>query len=106
MHRQRIAKRGYNQAVEIARALRNEFALPVRTNLCSKTRATIPQLGLDAAARRRNLHGVFEAAPSAQGLHIAIVDDVMTTGTTARELARVLRAAGAAGVVVWVAARA
>ena len=69
--------------------------------------AGTPQTGLDAKARRKNLRGAFALAPNA-GLpaHVVLFDDVMTTGTTLREAARVLRRAGVARVDVWALARA
>lgn len=61
---------------------------------------------LDAEERRRNLRGAFQATTELSGRHIAIVDDVLTTGATAHEVATALKRAGAAHVEVWVLARA
>jgi len=71
-----------------------------------RARATAPQAGLGRRARQANLRGAFACRRSFQGLHVAIVDDVMTTGATAHTLARVLKAAGAARVSAWTVARA
>jgi ComF family protein len=106
LHRRRLAARGYNQAVEIARPLAALSGAPLALRLCERTRATPEQSGLPAAARRRNLRGAFAARGRCDGARVAIVDDVVTTGSTAAALARALRDAGAAEVEVWAAARA
>ena len=102
-HRQRV--RGYNQALEIARVVGRELALTVEPRLVVRTLATSPQTGLTARARRRNIRGAFEATADLSGCHLAIVDDVMTTGGTVSELSQVLLDAGAARVDVWAVAR-
>lgn len=107
LHAARLRERGYNQALELAQPLARAFALPLRADLLVRTRATPPQTGLDAKTRRRNLRGAFSVADGARlPGHVALVDDVMTTGATLRECARVLRAAGVARVDVWALARA
>lgn len=105
LHPARLRERGYNQALELARPLAAALALPLRPNLLQRRRATDPQTELDAATRRRNVRGAFLAPGPVPG-HIALVDDVMTTGATLAECARVLRHAGAERVDVWVVARA
>jgi ComF family protein len=104
LHRHRLRERGFNQAVELARALGRRTGLPVRTDVLHRVRGTVAQTDLDAVARRRNVRGAFRADHVA-GLHVAIVDDVMTTGATVSECTRVLLAAGAASVDVWALAR-
>ncbi|MFC4819988.1 ComF family protein [Dokdonella ginsengisoli] len=107
LHTARLRERGYNQALELARPLARAFAIPLRADLLLRTRATPPQTGLDAKTRRRNLRGAFAVAVGATlPGHVALVDDVMTTGATLRECARALRAAGVARVDVWALARA
>jgi ComF family protein len=107
LHAARLRERGYNQALELARPLARAFAIPLRADLLLRTRATPPQTGLDAKTRRRNLRGAFAIAAGASlPGHVALVDDVMTTGATLRECARVLRRAGVARVDVWALARA
>lgn len=105
LHRRRLGQRGYNQAVEIARPLAALTGATLAPALCERTRPTPKQSGLSAAARRRNLRGAFAARGRCDGARVAIVDDVVTTGSTAAALARALRAAGAADVEVWAAAR-
>lgn len=106
LHPSRLRERGFNQAHEIARVFGQRLGLPLAPNLARRTRATGHQLGLSAAARAANLRGAFAAAPQVAGKRIAIVDDVITTGHTAAELARTLKRAGAETVVAWAAARA
>jgi predicted amidophosphoribosyltransferase len=70
-----------------------------------RRRATPAQQGLTRAARERNLTRAFRCVQPVSGLHLALIDDVMTTGSTARLASRVLRDAGATRVDVWVLAR-
>ncbi|RMG30610.1 MAG: ComF family protein [Gammaproteobacteria bacterium] len=105
LHPARLRERGYNQAALLARAAGRRWGVPV-LEPCIRTRPTPPQHRLDAAARRRNLDGAFACAPLPAGCRrLALVDDVMTTGTTLRVLARALRAQGAAYIEAWVVAR-
>lgn len=106
LHRAREARRGFNQAMEISRAAAHELGLPVVYDALRRNRATVEQAGLDAAARRRNLRGSFELVRPLPFKRVAIVDDVLTTGSTVEELARVLKAGGAEWVEVWAVARA
>lgn len=105
LHRWRHARRGYNQADEIARALSRLARIPVRRAV-KRRRATVPQAGLTARRRRGNLHGAFSARGSLAGSHILIVDDVITTGETIRAVARELHQAGADRVSAIAVARA
>lgn len=104
LHRVRNAARGFNQAEELARCLSAKSGLPLRRG-AKRRRRTASQSGLAAAARRRNVRGAFVAC-GAPGRRPLIVDDVVTTGETCRELARVLLAAGAESVGVVSVARA
>ncbi|WP_349572929.1 ComF family protein [Azotobacter salinestris] len=103
----RLRRRGFNQAQMLARWLSQSLQLPVEENLLQRPQDTPAQQELDAAARRRNLRGAFALADHAAvaGRHLALVDDVLTTGATATALARLLRAAGAARVDVYCLAR-
>jgi ComF family protein len=105
LHVRRLRRRGYNQALEVGRELSRRLSIPLRTEAARRVRATQEQTRLDAAERRRNLRGAFEVAATVRGRHLALLDDVITTGTTAAELARAARAAGAARVEVWAVAR-
>lgn len=106
LHRAREARRGYNQAIEIARFAGGELGLPVLADLCWRTRDTPAQAGLDVQARRGNLRGAFALARPLPCDRVAIVDDVLTTCTTVEELATVLKRGGATWVEVWTVARA
>lgn len=106
LHAQRLRERGFNQALEIAGQLGQRCALPVRHHHLQRRQATAAQSGLDAKARRRNVRGAFAANGLIDGLHIALIDDVVTTAATVAECARVLTQAGAASVQVWALARA
>jgi len=106
LHRAREADRGFNQAIEIAQAAGREVMLPVVWDACRRRRATVEQAGLDADARRHNLRGAFDLVRPLRHHRVAIVDDVMTTGSTVEELARVLKQGGAEWVEVWAVARA
>ncbi len=106
LHPSRYRTRGFNQALEIARPLAHRLNLPLCPNLCRRVCPTPPQRLLDAKTRRQNLRGAFQATSNLSGCRIAIVDDVLTSGATADELAAVLKRAGATQVEVWVLARA
>lgn len=106
----RWRERGYNQAALLAQGLGAQWHLEVLEHLVQRRAHTAPQRGLSAARRAANVRDAFTLTrgPGAQrlaGRHLAVVDDVMTTGATADALARTLLAAGAASVQVWVAAR-
>jgi ComF family protein len=107
LHAGRLRRRGYNQALELARSLGRELSIPVAPQLARRQRPTADQIGKTAVERRRNIKGAFMVdGAGVDGRHIALVDDVMTTGSTLAELARVCRKAGAARIEVWTAARA
>ena len=101
----RLRERGFNQAHEIARHLGRLLHLPVLGDACRKVADTPPQAGLTLAQRVRNVRRAFVCDADLAGMRIAIVDDVMTTGATLDELARVMKRAGAARVTGWVVAR-
>lgn len=105
LHRSRLRQRGYNQALELARDLGRELGLPVLPAALVRARATAPMPGLDLGARRRNVRGAFAPGALALPARVALVDDVMTSGATLNEAARVLKRAGAGWVEVWVLSR-
>lgn len=105
LHPVRIRERGFNHASEIARVLSRRLEVALDGGSCQRTRDTPPQMALKYDARRRNVRGAFRCSDDMGGLHIALVDDVMTTGTSLDELAATLKQAGAREVTCWVAAR-
>jgi ComF family protein len=105
LHRQRLRSRGYNQALELARALATPLHLPLVCAL-ERVRATPPQTALSRAERRQNVRRAFALTRAVNGARVALIDDVMTSGATAEAAAECLQRAGAARVEVWVAARA
>ena len=106
LHSTRLRERGFNQALEIARPVAQALKIPLLTNVCERSRATAEQSTLPARQRKKNVKGVFQVTRSPNTEHIAIVDDVMTTGQTVNELSKVLRQAGVRCIDVWVCARA
>lgn len=102
----RYRQRGYNQAGELALPIGKMTGISVRNDLVMRTRETQEQTALDQKARRKNLRRAFEIAAKLPAPHVAILDDVVTTGSTVDELAKVLRRAGAKRIEVWAVARA
>jgi len=106
LHQTRLRERGFNQATELARRVGRELGIRSDHRLCTRNRDTRPQSLLSPNARRLNLRNAFSVKHRQIAGHVAIIDDVMTTGQTSNELARVLKKAGAEQVEVWVIARA
>ncbi|OAJ60299.1 competence protein ComF [Paraburkholderia ginsengiterrae] len=101
----RLTERGYNQAWQIAKPLARALQVRSDATLLHRVIHTVPQSRLDLDARRQNVGRAFKVAQPVQGLHVGIVDDVMTTGATLEALARTLKAAGARRVTNFVALR-
>jgi ComF family protein len=102
----RLAERGFNQALEIARVIAAATGVRLARDACRKTVDTPPQATLPWKERARNVRRTFVCDWELDGERVAVVDDVLTTGSTLNELARVLRRAGASSVRGWVIARA
>lgn len=105
LHRERLLERGYNQAREIAQALSFELDIPVDDKALTRLRATYVQSGLSASQRVDNVRQAFAYSPLRDYRHIAIVDDIVTTGSTATEITRLLHREGVEFVEVWALAR-
>ena len=105
LHRARQRDRGFNQAVEIARPLAAQLGCRLDVETCVRVRPTPPQSQLNARQRRRNLRGAFALQQPLRVRHLALVDDVMTTGSTLDALATLLRRDGAERIDVWLCAR-
>ncbi len=105
--KQRLRQRGFNQAGMLADWLQAHLHLPSQHHVLRRERDTDAQQDLDAAARQRNLRNAFALSDPSQvkGKHVALVDDVLTTGATANSLARLLKKAGARRVDVYCLAR-
>jgi ComF family protein len=101
----RLAQRGFNQALEIARVVAVATGVPLMPRACRKVVDTPPQAALPWKERAKNVRRAFVCDTDLTGRRVAVVDDVLTTGATLNELARVLRKAGAAEVQGWVVAR-
>jgi ComF family protein len=108
LSRSRLAERGFNQALEIARPLAKQCDVPLAAQLCLRVRETAAQAGLPFKQRSVNMRGAFVVSPDAADIankHVIVVDDVMTTGRTLHELAACLKRHGAARVSNLVVAR-
>lgn len=105
MHATRLKERGFNQALEIARLISKNMQMKLNYTSCQRTKYTPPQASLPLKERIKNIRGVFKCQQNLQGLNIAVVDDVMTTGASLNELAKTLKQAGASHVECWVIAR-
>jgi ComF family protein len=102
----RFRKRGYNQAIVLAEHVHRRLNIPLNASVLVRTRETLEQAGLDQPARRRNIRDAFALTGTLTVTHVAILDDVVTTGSTVNELARTLKRAGMKRVDVWAVARA
>lgn len=107
LHPTRLRERGFNQSQLLAARLSERHHIPLLTHTCQRVRDTPPQSALPWKERKKNMRGAFTLFSGADILdkHVAIVDDVLTTGASLGELARVLKEAGAREVSVWVVAR-
>jgi ComF family protein len=106
LHPLRVRERGFNQALELARAPARRFRIPLLAEGLRRVRHTAPQTRLDARGRRTNLLGAFAPGQALPGPRVALIDDVVTTGSTVAECARVLRVGGAVAIEVWAIGRA
>ena len=107
LHGSRVRQRGYNQSSLIAHNLSEKLDLPVINNALFRSRKTVTQSGLTARLRKRNVKDAFAINREVLSAfdHVAIVDDVVTTGATVREMARMINYAGVKHIDVWVCAR-
>lgn len=105
LHKQRLRERGFNQALEIGRIVSRRTGIPLAHKALVKTRPTAHQSGLTAGQLAKNLRGSFEVRESFAHRHVLLIDDILTTGHTAQEIARVLKKAGADRVDVFCVAR-
>lgn len=106
MHWTRLWLKGFNHSIQLAHFLSKllDKPIPVSTKICRRVSHSTPQSQLDAKSRQRNLSGAF-VANSCKGLRVALVDDVITTGSTINACCKTLIAAGASEIHVWAVAR-
>lgn len=105
LHKRRQRLRGYNQSLELARRLGNELKIKVNTNLCKRIVNTDPQSELPLKSRKENVKNAFVLNKENAPKHIALVDDVITTGSTINEIAQLFKKAGCEHIEVWAIAR-
>jgi len=105
LHDSRLQERGFNQAVEIARPIAKALNLTLWVHDVVRIKATKPQATLTAAQRKQNVKNAFLVKKSLKNQHIAVVDDVITTGNTMEEFCRLLKKQGASKISVWCCAR-
>lgn len=106
LSRKTLQEREFNQTLLLARVISKQSGIPVHMDVLYKKKDTLPQIRLGAKERRSNVKNAFESSARAAGLRLILLDDVMTTGATARECARTLMKAGAKEVVIVTLARA
>ena len=104
LHPARLRERGFNQSLEIARHIANKLNIPLN-HACQRVRDTLPQSALPWKERGKNMRKAFACTEDLSGKHIAVVDDVMTSGASVNALAHALRQAGAREVSAWIIAR-
>jgi len=105
LHAKRLAERGFNQALEIARGLARYWGRPIVPRGVLRVKDTLPQTELPYEERAKNVRGAFRCRLDLSGAAVAVLDDVMTTGATLNELARALKRAGATRVENFVVVR-
>jgi ComF family protein len=105
LHVSRYRQRGFNQAAEIARFAAAELGLAVDSRCLARKKSTLEQSSLSVARRRTNVRGAFAAVRSIGAKRVALVDDVLTTGSTALAAAQALLESGVREVELWAAAR-
>jgi ComF family protein len=105
LHSKRLKERGFNQSLEIARPIARSLKIPIDIKSCKRIRHTEAQTIIPAKLRKKNIKNAFKVDESFNAKHVAIVDDVVTTGNTISELSRMLRKVGVERIEVWCCAR-
>ena len=105
LHAKRLRERGFNQAQELARILSAQLSIPVDSHSLSRRCNTRAQSSLPKKERQKNIRNAFALTAKIGSPHVAIIDDVMTTGLTVNEISRSLRASGVSEIEIWVFAR-
>jgi len=105
LHAKRIKERGFNQSLEIARPIAKRLQIPIENAACQRVKFILAQATLAAKERQVNIKNAFAVTKNLDSYHVAILDDVMTTGQTIIEMANTLKKAGAKKIDVWCCAR-
>ncbi len=105
LHPHRLRERGFNQSLELAKQLSQQLAIPVRHDILIRVRDTPPQASLPFSERKKNINQAFQLKCTDVPAHIALIDDVLTTGHTANVAAKLLRQAGVKTIELWTIAR-
>ncbi len=106
LHPRRLYERGFNQALEISRHISKQLNIELLPEACMRVKDTLPQTELPWKMRNSNVKNAFDGTMNLSGMHLAVVDDVMTTGSTLDSLASQLHKQGADKITNWVIARA
>ncbi len=105
MHTKRLRQRGFNQALELSRFFASHYHIPLNYTSLIRNRHTALQAGMNAIDRQKNVRRAFRVKKPITHEHIALIDDVMTTGSTVNEAAKILKQSGVKQVDVWIMAR-
>ena len=105
LHHKRLCERGFNQSLEITRPISKKLKIPIDFKSCYRTENTKAQTQISCKERQKNLINAFAVKRDFHAKHIAIIDDVMTTGSTMGELSKILRQHGVQIIDIWCCAR-
>ncbi len=108
LHRKRLLERGYDQALLLTKALRNQLKfvnLDIEDRLIKRQTNSAPQQSLDARDRKKNIRNAFTLRKQPEWEHVALIDDVVTTGATVNEITKLLKQCGVKRVDIWSIAR-
>jgi ComF family protein len=105
LHPAKLKRRGFNQALLLAKPLADALNIPLLTNTCHRLRDTPSQTDLPWDERSKNVKDAFSCEMDLTGKHVALIDDVMTTGASLNELARAVQKCGVRDISAWVVAR-
>ena len=105
LHKKRLRERGFNQALELARPIAKMLNIPIDFNSCIRIKHTAAQSLMPAKQRTKNIHNAFTLHKNLTNKHIAIIDDVITTGNTVNELSKILYKANIEKIDIWSCAK-
>lgn len=105
LHKKRLRERGFNQALEIVKPLAKKLTIPIDCNFVMRTKNTLAQSSLSEKDRKTNIKNAFNIIQSVNYKHVAIIDDVITTGNTINELCKLLRENGITKIDIWCVAK-